>query len=205
MAALRRARAGSRRANFAVMATFEDLENAPHVGATSGYWSTALPRSVRLLALVCAVTICCSAHFARADDLGPPVPDPQDLIGLVRDTVLAVDAGNKSGGYDVLFGMGSPAFQSANPPDRLAESFSRLRRHNLDLAPVKNMTPLTTGAPTLDRNGLLRILGFFELAGRQIVYDLVYEYDGKARRWRVAGVSLTPRNLPQTPELMQPN
>lgn len=143
--------------------------------------------------------------MARAEDAGPPVPDPQELIDLVRDTVLAVDAGNKSGDYSQLFKMGAPAFQTANPPDRLAQSFALLRAHNLDLAPVRNMTPLTTGPPALDRNGLLRILGYFELHDRQIVYDVLYEYDAPGRRWLVSGVSLTPRNLPKTPALMQPD
>lgn len=159
--------------------------------------------TLRNALFACAIAWLCAGP-AHAGESGPPVPDPQVLIDLVRDTVLAVDAGNKTGDYGKLFDMGAPAFQTANPPERLAQSFAPLRAHNLDLAPVEKMTPLTTGPPALDRNGLLRILGFFELADRQLVYDVLYDYDAAARRWRIAGISLTPRDLPKTPELMQP-
>jgi hypothetical protein len=134
----------------------------------------------------------------------PPVPDPQDLIDLVRSTVLAVDAANKSGDYGGVHAIGTPAFQAALPPDQLSLVFSDLRAANVDMAEAGQRSPLTTRPPTLDRQGLLRILGFFEFSERQLVYDLLYDYDFDDARWRLAGIKLTPRDLPQTPELMQP-
>ena len=140
----------------------------------------------------------------RADDEGPPVPDPQDLIELVRNTVLAVHEGNLSGSYQKLFDMGSPAFQAAYPQDNLQKKFARLKNHPVDLSAVRTLTPLTTGAPTLDRNGLLRILGFFEIKQVQLVYDLLYDYDRNGKRWRLIGISLNPRDIAPEPELIQP-
>ena len=93
----------------------------------------------------------------------PPVPDPIELMTLVRTTVLAVDTGNKTGSYQTLWAMGNPAFQQANPAEKLRQDFAKLRATGLDLEPVRTLVPLTTRAPTVDRNGLLRILGFFEL------------------------------------------
>ncbi|MGQ0456204.1 MAG: hypothetical protein ACT4OU_03980 [Hyphomicrobium sp.] len=126
------------------------------------------------------------------------------MIDLVRETVLAVDAGNHSGDYGRLHAMGAPGFQAANPPERLAAGFERLRAQKLDLSPVSEKTPMTSRAPTLDRNGLLRILGFFEIGQIQLVYDLLYDYDPDGRRWRLAAISLTPRDIAPQPELMQP-
>ncbi|MFN0217821.1 MAG: hypothetical protein ACKVP4_03285 [Hyphomicrobium sp.] len=136
--------------------------------------------------------------------LGPPIPGSFELIDLVRATVLAVDAGNKSGDYTRLFEMGTPTFQAATSPERLAAGFEPLRSRTRDLSVVKAMTPQTTGAPTVDRNGLLRILGFFEIGAVQLVYDLVYDYDHQERRWRVAAISLIPHDIAPQPELMQP-
>lgn len=165
-----------------------------------------MPMSRRLFAWISAVAlVIVAATGGRADDRpGPPVPDAQELIDLVRETVLAVDAGNRTGDYGRLHAMGAPGFQSANPPEKLAAGFERLRGRNLDLTPVREKTPMTSGAPTLDRNGLLRILGFFELSQIQLVYDLVYDYDVDGRRWRLAGISLTPRDIAPQPELIQP-
>lgn len=155
-------------------------------------------------------TILCFSYVAvtstqvRAGDQGPPVPDPQDLIDLVRNTVLAVHEGNSSGNYQKLYDMGSPEFQAAHPLANLKTKFARLKDHPVDLSAVRTLTPLTTGAPTLDRNGLLRILGFFEIKRVQLVYDLLYDYDENGKRWRVIGILLNPRDIPPEPDLIQP-
>ncbi len=134
----------------------------------------------------------------------PPVPEPGDLMTLVRETVLAVDAGNKSGDYASLYAMGNAKFQAANSTDKLAANFTKLRSAGLDLEPVRTMVPLTSRPPMLDRNGLLRILGYFEFPSKQVVYDLVYTYESAPLRWRLAGISVLPRDLPEQPVLMQP-
>lgn len=144
------------------------------------------------------------AAIARSGDAGPPVPNPDDLIALVRQTVLAVDTGNKTGDYAVLAAMGTPDFQTANPAVKLADGFKKLRIDRIDLAPAATVVPQTTRPPSLDRNGLLRILGYFEFPTKQIVYDLVYAYDAPSNGWQLAGILIKPRDLPEQPVLMQP-
>lgn len=148
-----------------------------------------------------AAIISCSAALAGS---GPPVPDPADLIALVQDTIMAVAEGNANGDYSTLHAMGTPAFQTENPPGKLADGFAALRASGFDLSSVRNKTPLTTRSPTLDRNGRLRILGYYDLLDRQVVYDVLYDYDEAQTRWRLASISVTPRVLPPQPQLMQP-
>lgn len=154
--------------------------------------------------VLCLAYVVLTSVQVRAGNEGPPVPDPQDLIDLVRNTVLAVHDGNTSGNYQKLFDMGAPDFQAAHPKENLQKKFSRLKDHPVDLSAVRALTPLTTGAPTLDQNGLLRILGFFEIKRVQLVYDILYDYDRNGKRWRVIGISLNPRNIAPEPELIQP-
>lgn len=135
---------------------------------------------------------------------GPPVPEPGDLIALVRTTVLAADQGNKTGDYEALAQLGTASFQKANPASVLNVRFAKLRATGIDLKNVATMVPQTARAPTLDVNGLLRILGYFEFPGQQVVYDLLYDYDERGPAWRLAAVSIEPRALPPQPELMQP-
>ena len=157
-----------------------------------------------LSALLLALVTLFSAAIAHAGDAGPPVPDPDDLIALVRKTVLAVDTGNKTGDYAALAAMGTQDFQTANPAAKLSDGFRNLRIDRIDLAPAATVVPQTTRPPSLDRNGLLRILGYFEFPAKQIVYDLVYAYDAAGKGWQLAGILIKPRDLSEQPELMQP-
>lgn len=157
-----------------------------------------------LLRLTACLVLWLWPAVAVAADGGPPVPEPTELIDLVRTTMLAADTGNKSGDYSQLANLGTAAFKAANPVDKLATSFGTLRQAKIDLTPVQDMVPQTVRAPVLDRNGLLRIAGFFEFPEAQIVYDLLYSYDETAKAWQLAGISISPRALPEHPELMQP-
>ncbi len=139
----------------------------------------------------------------RAED-GPPVTDASVFMDLIRATVLAVDSGNKTGDYNALREMGNPQFKSRTTSSELAAQFTKLRALGLDLSAVKTMMPLTTRPPTLDRNGLLRILGYFEMPEQRLVYDVVYTYDSAGRQWQLAGILLDPRVLPPEPKLLQP-
>lgn len=153
-------------------------------------------------------------------DAGPPVPEPYELIDLVRNTVLAVDQGNKTGDYAAVHKIAGQAFNDAYPPGTLTGLFAGLRADGIDLGLVKNKVPLTSRPPTLDLNGRLRILGFFEFPGKQLVYDLLYDYvpssgtdagaspgpksGPTAGSWRLAAIALRPRTLAPQPELLQP-
>lgn len=179
------------------------LPRDPHTGDFTMLSRRQFIRHACILACIPMCGVVVPQHPAFSYE-GPPVPDPDDLSGLVTATVLAVDAGNKSGNYAALHAMGSPAFQSAYPADKLSGLFGNLRASGLDLAIVKDKVPLTSRPPTLDANGRLRILGFYELPGIQLVYDVLYDYDQAGRRWTLAAISVKDRPLPPQPELLQP-
>jgi hypothetical protein len=135
---------------------------------------------------------------------GPPIPDAPVFMDMIRNAVLAVDTGNKTGDYSALREMGNPQFQSHVTTSELASQFTKLRALGLDLSAVKTMMPLTTRPPTLDRNGLLRILGYFEMPERRLIYDVVYTYDPAGKQWQLASILINPRELPAEPKLLQP-
>lgn len=165
-----------------------------------------MPRMMTRLAHVVRASLFAAiiSCFSALAGSGPPVPDPADLITLVQDTIMAIAEGNANGDYAALHAMGTPTFQTENPPGKLAEGFAALKASGFDLSSVRNKTPLTTRSPTLDRNGRLRILGYYDLLDRQVVYDVLYDYDEAQGRWWLASISVTPRVLPPQPQLMQP-
>jgi hypothetical protein len=155
-----------------------------------------------LLSMALAGLIMLSGRSLAQD--GPPIPDATVFMDLIRNTVLAVDTGNKTGDYNALHDMGNPQFQSRTTSGELAAQFAKLRALGLDLSVVKTMMPLTTRPPTLDRNGLLRILGYFEMPERRLIYDVVYTYDPAGKQWQLASILINPRELPPEPKLLQP-
>lgn len=158
-------------------------------------------RAVRAMTLAIATLL--SAPSGAVAEV-PPVPDPADLIALVQKTIVAVAEGNAEGDFTALHAMGSPAFQRENTPAALADRLAALRATWFAPSAIEGRMPLTTRSPTLDRNGRLRILGYYDLLDRQLVYDFVYDYDQAVQRWLLAGLAVTPRVLPPQPQLLQP-
>lgn len=153
--------------------------------------------------LLAIILVGLSLNVARANDR-PPTPEPDDLIALIRNTILAVDVGNKSGDYTNLHNAGTAEFKAAHPVAQLSDEFKSLRDSSLDMALAAEKTPLLTGPPQLDVNGLLRMLGGFKFPDSELIFDLLYRYDVAAKIWQLAGITLNPRVLPPPPEIMQP-
>lgn len=173
------------------------------IACAAGAWRNRVRTSACKIAFVFALVFASVITPAGAGE-GPPTPDPMDFIDLLRKTVRAVDSGNKSGDYSELHAMGSTRFQAEHPKTKLASEFASLRATKIDLAPFSEKVPITTRPPRLDLNGLLRIMGLFQVDNTRLIYDVVYEYDAPGSQWRLAGVKLDPRELPPQPKLMQP-
>lgn len=107
---------------------------------------------------------------------------------LVRSTLLALDQANRTGNYTVFRDLGTPSFQAANTATRLAEVFANLRAKSVDLSGASVLEPQFTVAPTMTREGYLRMAGVYPAGPRSVGFDLLYAtVDGS---WRLFGVSV---------------
>lgn len=115
------------------------------------------------------------------------VPSSEAQVILIRSSLLALSQANLTNNYSVLNALGAPAFQSGNPPARLAQIFEPFRTNRIDLAPVSYVNPRFTTKPVI-QNGRLRMVGEFPTAPMQVTYDLTYEpVDGQ---WRLFGIAV---------------
>jgi hypothetical protein len=130
-------------------------------------------------------------------DVAPPrpkavapdkVPEAADLVSLIRGAVLALNQANNSGDYSVLRDIAAPGFQQANSLPRLATLFASLRGRGLDLSPVAVIDPKLSRPPAIDKNGYLRLSGFFPSRPEQVNFELVFAVSGGA--WRLFGIGL---------------
>lgn len=103
------------------------------------------------------------------------VPDENTLARLVWSTMIAVDNANRTGNYDVIYGLMSPRFQRTNTAQTLAQSFAPLRRNRVDIGRAILMTPNYYTPPQIIADGQLRLRGGFDYRPKSVRFDLIFE------------------------------
>lgn len=117
------------------------------------------------------------------------VPGPQQLAIMVQTSVVALSQANLTGDYSVLHALGSPSFQKANPPKKLAKVFASTRR--VDLTPVIIYSPILVRKPVITKGNMLRVTGYYKTSPQQVVFDLLYQ--PVKGQWRLFGISVGTR------------
>lgn len=123
----------------------------------------------------------------------PPVA-PEQALYLVRSTLMTLNDANRSGNYTVLRDLASPDFHARNTAADLAQAFSDQRRRNLDLFAVALLNPQFASPPALDKDGRLRLSGFFPTRPLQIRFDLTFQVVNG--QWRVFAISVATPEAP---------
>jgi hypothetical protein len=146
---------------------------------------------MRLKVWTLAASLAVSAAFAQEtkQEPKPAQIDRNGVLILIRSTLLALDAANKTGNYSVLRDLGAPGFQLANTDARLDEIFAAERKANLDLSGVAVLEPQLTVMPQIEANGMMRMAGFFPSVPNQVNFELLYAPVN--RQWRLMGLSVS--------------
>jgi hypothetical protein len=141
-----------------------------------------------------------TGQIPPASAVTPQAPEPgfptvEQVLYLIRSTLLTLNDANRSGNYSVLRDLAAPDFQVRNTAADLAQIFADLRRRNFDLFAVALVAPQLTAAPTIDANRMLRLTGIFPTRPRQINFDLTFQVVGG--QWRLFGIAVaTPEAAP---------
>ncbi len=153
--------------------------------------------ALRLLGVAFLVLLASTAPRDAAAQDKVAVPHKLVLVQLVRSTMIALNHANSTGNYTVLRDLGAPSFRNANSSARLAAIFSKIRGKNLELSPLLVVDPVFAPPPGFDKNGLLRLRGYFPTRPERVNFNLSYQV--VAKRWRLFGVSVgtTPTTKPK--------
>lgn len=116
------------------------------------------------------------------------MPPPEDLLDLIRTTIVALNQANQTGNYTVLRDLSAPDFRNANDASRLGLIFQVLREHAIELTPLLHISPEVSEAPAIGNEGLLRIAGFFPTHPLRVNFDLSFQYFES--RWRPYTISV---------------
>jgi hypothetical protein len=119
------------------------------------------------------------------------MPDAEEIVLLLRTTLLTLNDAIETGNFTVLRDKGAPGFRDANTPARLSLAFSDLASKHVDLSPVSILSPQLTEPPGLDQQkGMLHLKGYFPGQPVQINFEVLYQAVGG--RWQLFGLSVQP-------------
>jgi hypothetical protein len=118
----------------------------------------------------------------------PQMPGADQMMILLRTSLIALHHANMTGNYTVLRDIGAPGFQEANDPARLSAIFADLRDRDHDLGPVSILDATLTREPAFENNGMLRLTGVFPTRPEQVNFDLLFE--NVQGNWRLFGISV---------------
>lgn len=116
------------------------------------------------------------------------MPQPEELLDLIRTTIVALNQANQTGNYTVLRDLSAPDLRNANDASRLGIIFQVLREQAIDLTPLLHISPEVSEAPAIGAEGLLRIAGFFPTHPLRVTFDLSFQYFES--RWRPYTISV---------------
>ena len=117
-----------------------------------------------------------------------PLPRPEDMLGLIRTTIIALNQANQTGNYTVLRDLCAPDFRNGNDASRLGLIFQVLREQAIDLTPLLQIPPEVTETPAITQQGLLRLAGFFPTQPLRVNFDLSFQMS--ENRWRPYTISV---------------
>ncbi len=115
------------------------------------------------------------------------------IVALIRNSLVALDHGNKTNNYTVLRDLAAPAFQ-INTAARLSDIFAGLRRDGLDMSGVVVVDPTLSLGPKIEKNGLLHVSGAFPYGPQILNFDLTYA--PVENQWRLFGISVALKPAP---------
>jgi hypothetical protein len=125
---------------------------------------------------------------------GPGLPAIEQVLYLIRSTLLTLNDANRSGNYSVLRDLAAPDLQARNTAADLGQIFADLRRRNFDLFAVALIGPQLTAAPALDARKMLRLTGVFPTRPRLINFDLKFQL--VSGQWRLFAIAVATPEAP---------
>lgn len=123
---------------------------------------------------------------AQEQQKAPPINE-QVVQMLVKSAIMALNHANLTGNYSVLRELGSAQFQLNTSSAILSDSFSSLRRDNINLQGTLVFPAKLTAAPELNDN-VARFTGVFETRPSQVNFDISYQFMNG--RWRINGLTV---------------
>lgn len=104
-----------------------------------------------------------------------PVPDAENIVVLIRTSMLSLNDAIQTGNFTVFRDKLAPRSRAAFSASVLAASFPELTKRPVNLNGLAILAPELTEAPAIDGNGRLLLKGRFKHERQVLKFALMYE------------------------------
>jgi hypothetical protein len=115
--------------------------------------------------------------------------DLEQIVMLVRTTLVALHQANLTGNYTVLRDLSAPDFQTRNSAADLARIFAAVRERRVDLAEAVLLDP-HLGDLKITPDKQLHVAGWLATRPAPISYEMLFQSLGGV--WRLYGIAVNP-------------
>lgn len=119
----------------------------------------------------------------------PAVPDASAAQKLAQVSLMQLVEAIHGKDFRGLWAAGSADFRKQFTPDQLAAQFQPFVDRNVDLTSAETTPVVITGAPALDKDGVLNVAGYLPAPGQNWYFQFGYEQEGAA--WNLVSVSFS--------------
>jgi len=146
-----------------------------------------IPATLR--AAAAALTLALLGAPALAQNV---VPSPELQETIIKSALLTFNDANVTGNYAVMHAKLSKRSRDQITPAKLAEVFKAWRDRHIFIYLIAAKAPIASEPPKFDNDGQLRLKGYFDANGKQVVYDLGFFLEDGA--WKVATINPSVRD-----------
>ena len=125
---------------------------------------------------------------AGLDEAARALPTPVQSVGLIRDATMVFARGVVAGDFAGLREAAAPEFKSQFTVADLDAQFKPFVDAGIDLRPLEEVPPNLSAEPSVDADGVLRLVGYYPADGGKVDFDYkyVYRYTG----WRLISLQV---------------
>lgn len=116
------------------------------------------------------------------------LPTPIAAVGLIRDATGLFARGVMDADFSELHAAAAPELQAQFSAADLAAQFKPFVDNRIDLRPLEQVSPNLSAQPSVDADGVLRLVGYYPAEGAKVDFDYryVYRYTG----WRLISIQV---------------
>lgn len=118
------------------------------------------------------------------------VPDHPIVNQILWSTIFNIEASYAMQDYEILWHTISPRLQSEMDKQTLKTGLAGLHKQGLPLKQTLGRIPVFELEPHLIKDGRLRLRGYFDLAPRNVRFDLLYAHHNGL--WRLDAIAFAP-------------
>ena len=116
------------------------------------------------------------------------MPTPIAAVGLIRDSTGLFARGAVAADFSELHAAAAPELQAQFSAADLAAQFKPFVDNRIDLRPLEQVSPNLSAQPSVDADGVLRLVGYYPADGGKVDFDYKYVY--RFTGWRLISIQV---------------